>query len=453
MIQFKSVRDSFLLAVLSAATVVLLFALPAAAQQNEAIVRTAIEPEDDIRVGQRVTLRLDVLGVDGWASLPQLPRIDLPGALVYSPQSQGIRLNETIDGESYSGQRYEMWIYPQRTGEVRIPSFAVNTRIQQFGLKSEPVTKELPTKEIVFDVAMPPGASGTMNVICSTELKVQQRWRPERATAQVGDGVERVITRTIAGAPGMVLTPLKHANIQGIRVYPKQPRIDDSINRGELTGRRTDSVTYVFEQPGEYELPELALVWWDVDSKELREEILPGLIVDARPDADTAQVDDVATVPTEPERRSALPWIILFVLVVVLGGLCWRYRNVLQAMWQQIQHYYRASEPSIFRRFVRAARAGDPKATQRMLMQWLDRIEARNQPARLDSFLERFGDTATIQAAEEMIVAAQSPNDTAWNGHQLLAGVRAGRRRYKLRQRAPAQAQKLLPDLNPHLIN
>lgn len=414
------------------------------------IIRTSIEPSDDIVVGQRVLYQLDVLSAEGWASVSKIPRIETAGAIAYTPRSQSIRLNETIDGESYSGQRYEIWVYPQRTGVLKLPTLNVNVNVRTFGINGEKTTKRLKTNPIEFEVGLPAGVSEGTNLVCTGDLKVEQIWIPEQLTAVIGDGFERIIKRTIADSPGMVLRPLGTGDIDGIRVYPKQPQIDDSINRGELIGRRTDSLTYVFERPGEYELPELVFQWWDNDAMQLREEVLSGLTVEVRPSAEITRVVD-APVPTKSETRLAIPLTILL-FVFGLSYLCWRNRILLSEAWRQALYRHQSSEKSHFRRFVRAVGSNDAKATYRLLMRWLDCLEHPVQPARLDRFLAEYGDRAAIQAAEEMILAAQTSTMAQWRGGQLLEGMRKARKSYQLSVSLSAANRFRLPEINPQVL-
>lgn len=51
----------------------------------------------------------------------------------------------------------------------------------------------------------------------------------------------------------------------GLGVYPKPPVVEDAMQRGEFTGQRVETVTYICEQPGTYTLPALtipALLRW-----------------------------------------------------------------------------------------------------------------------------------------------------------------------------------------------
>ena len=46
----------------------------------------------------------------------------------------------------------------------------------------------------------------------------------------------------------MAMLDLAFAAPPGVRVYVDPPQTDDRVERGDLTGRRTDRVTYVFER-------------------------------------------------------------------------------------------------------------------------------------------------------------------------------------------------------------
>ncbi|MEJ2315837.1 MAG: hypothetical protein P8Y83_02625 [Gammaproteobacteria bacterium] len=81
------------------------------ASANDLIVRSSVIPEQPW-IGQRVILQIDVLALDAWAKVSRFGNIELAGAYVLPPVDQGQRLQETVDGTVYSGQRYQISIYP-----------------------------------------------------------------------------------------------------------------------------------------------------------------------------------------------------------------------------------------------------------------------------------------------------------------------------------------------------
>ncbi|MEM9658159.1 MAG: hypothetical protein AAF961_07340 [Planctomycetota bacterium] len=151
----------------------------ALAASDDVILRASLDPSEDALVGQRIRLTIDVLGRDGWANLPKLPRPDLLGAVVYVPDGQAVRLNEIVEGGSYAGQRYELWIYPQRAELLTIPSFDVGVEIAQFGVGQEPQMTPMATSPLSVDVGSPPGAEAFAGLICTTRFDASQVWSSE----------------------------------------------------------------------------------------------------------------------------------------------------------------------------------------------------------------------------------------------------------------------------------
>jgi hypothetical protein len=67
------------------------------------------------------------------------------------------------------------------------------------------------------------------------------------------------------------------------------------------------------------------------------------------------------------------------------------FRRQIYARWQQWQQARRERESFFFRQFVKSARSNDPKAAFNSLMRWLDHIHTGPGAARLDVFLNQYG--------------------------------------------------------------
>ena len=120
-------------------------------------------------------------------------------------------------------------------------------------------------------LARPPGTRPGQLVITSRDLKVEESWKPEPANnAKVGDAFVRTLQWTAGDVTGMAFPPLKPAPIRGLGTYAAEPVVADTEDRGSLHGARTDQVTYVCKTGGHFEIPPLAVTWWDPEAKELR---------------------------------------------------------------------------------------------------------------------------------------------------------------------------------------
>ena len=75
------------------------FALPLTAT-DDIITRTKITPES-AWVGQRMTLKIDVLGKDGWAQITDLENLEIPNCYRLPAGNSRVRLQEKIEGADY----------------------------------------------------------------------------------------------------------------------------------------------------------------------------------------------------------------------------------------------------------------------------------------------------------------------------------------------------------------
>jgi hypothetical protein len=409
---------------------------------EDVILRTSTEPAE-AWVGQRVRLNIEVLGADGWAQIPDLPEIEIPGAYVMRTESQGVRLNESIGRTNYTGQRYQLSIYCQRPGTLEIPPMPVTAVLKQWGINAEETPYELTTPPTSLVCKVPPGAEGIQGLISTTRLEAEQTWSSQPDTAAPGDAVTRTISLSADDVSAMAFPPMQHPEIEGVAIYPGQPSVNDQTDRGALRGRREESVTYVFEKPGEVALPEIVLSWWDIGNQRLRRIELPGLEIAVEGELAPEPAVEPAVAVEEPEPSRG-PLIAATVLVIVLG----LWLGLRLGRWYQASRQARLeSEPFAFRQLNTALRGQDAHAISASIMRWLDRLDPGPRPARLDLFLADHGDEAT-RASASALARCLASGDPFAEGRQLARGLKAARHRLLRARRNQTHADGALPKLN-----
>ena len=418
------------------------------AQDEDLVVRVVTEPSDSVFVGQRIAMSIDVLARDVWANLPGFSRFDVPGAIVLAPPNNAVRLSEQLRGDSFIGQRYEWWIYPQRPGKLVIPSLELDVELKEFGVGKVPSHKPAATDELSINVTYPEGVPAEAGLICTTDLEARQSWKPESGSLEVGDGIVRTITRTINDTPAMILSEITFGEISGVKSYGKQPDLEDRFNRGQVVGQRTDAVTYIFEQPGAVELPSVRVSWWDLEKKQLESIDLDGITLQIEPATETASSPTPSTsneaAPPELDARVVLACLAALIAVAVV---VFRYRAVISGRLQRWHDAVANSEHSYFRRFATAARSSDPRMTLQALMRWLDVANEHDVAPRLDQFLDRYGDA---QAAEQLALLERAVDSQleSWDASQLVSSIQQARRRWLTSQRKRVTASR--NPLPPH---
>lgn len=428
-------------------------ALPATAlratETTPVVVRSAVQPESGIWVGQRVIYQLDTLVKDGWAKVQRMPDVQVSGAIVVRMETQGVRLNETIDGDAYTGQRYELLLFPQRGGEISVPAIPLAIEISQWGDSTLKQAVQKTAPALTFTARTPPGAEKIHGLISTERLSADQTWQPETSELSVGDTLERRITFSADNVSAMVFTPLVFAGAEAFDVYPKPPEVEDRYDRGDLTARRVEAVTYVFKRTGRVELPSVTITWWDLSRKALRKTVLPSRTFNVAPSAAARATSPMASVDAAPSSRR---WIYGGAFILLATVLAVRFGKPLQRRWRTWRSQRQHAEKAFFGHFVHTAREGNPADTLGALMRWLDRIHDGQQAARLDRFLQSFSNDQGKTAAEALVRAADSKAPVKWQGRGLANSMTQARRRWLARRRLSEKGSHL-PLLNPQSFN
>lgn len=384
----------------------------------DVLVRTKGEPTSPL-VGQKVILTIDVLAKDGWATINSLPLLEIPGAYLHRYETQGTRLNETINGASYSGQRYELYLFAYNPGELNVKSFPVEVEIKTWGEGSSSKTETLTTRPIQFLVKAPDGVKPGEYVPVTPRLEAKQHWSSEEAEYTTGDAVESKVTRKAEDISGMIFVPFEPPLIDGLRCYPGQPEVSDTFNRGVLTGTRVDTMTCVFEKPGTFTFPEQTVSYWNVTNEQLDSIVLQ---------------ETSFTVKGGPEKQL----MGTTAAGVSTGGGFWLYTISVAALsciflflfrarifayierWQKKNNFY---EKQLFNDIEKTVKEGDKQKMLGAILGWLDTLPGLPMPARLDEFV-------TIAGGKELsVLIGDLQTIEEWNAEEC-------RRVYELLGRA-----------------
>ena len=411
------------------------------------LIRTEAKPKDNIVVGQRVILQVDVLAPDGWAQIKGVRDFSVEGTQVVRYESQGTRLSETIQGRAFTGQRYELSLFPRRDGIVTVPSIPVEVEVSRWGSKDGKQSKWVQTPEVTFQVRVPPGAEGVQGLISTPGLTATQKWEPEQQKFKVGETIKRTIELSGRDISGMAFTPLHFKSIEMVSVYPAEPRVDDRFDRGTLSGKRVETVTYVFAGEGTVELAEIVIPWWDIDMKKLQQAVLPALKLEIDP-SPMATRGETGSETAQGQTKFLPRWLViaLIALAALLVLAAFYHRRIL-SWWTQWQQARREQEDFYLKQFAKMARSNDPKAAFNSLMHWLDRIHPGPGAARLDEFLQRYGDKKSLVEADRL-EQALSKGSTGWSGKPLVEAMNTARQNWRKTQQT-GEAVMSLPPLNP----
>ncbi|MBM7061823.1 BatD family protein [Pseudomonas sp. UL073] len=340
---------------------ILLGVLPLLAlAEPKVLVEGRLNPTGTAMVGSTVRLEVDLL-VDTWFTAePQLPILNLPGALVMPPSSEATHLTVQRDGETLFGLRFSYLITPNQAQEFQIPALTIQVNP---GQGSGPVTVRSAPLSLL--ARLPEGVAPGQQLLVAQNLKFTQQLVRSQDALRVGDNLVRRLTIDADGAQAMLIPAPAFAEVDGLKRYVKTPQVLPlSDGRGGITGgRRVDEVSYVIDQAGHHELPAIELHWWDTASNRQRTSSVPAVEFDAV--ANTAYqapfsiAEDLQKLGQHARVRIAQHWLLLAALVLI-GGLAWywgapwwrRARQALQRRRAERQQAYLQSAEYAWRQIA-----------------------------------------------------------------------------------------------------
>ena len=415
-------------------------------------VELQVDPAEPY-VGQRAKLRLILKTNSFFRGAPTFRLPDPRGAIVRQESAFAVNGSESIDGETFATQTWDLDLYAQSDRAIRVPPIEVTMQVAEGGTKTIPVTTR--TEALEVQPKRPDGVEADQYVPAAKGFTMAVMLDPADGTGlQVGDALTRTVTMAIEDAPGMLIAPLPTFERTGMRAYPSEPRVEDKSDRGSLTGTRIESVSYAFEQPGTYELPGYEVPWFDLASGTLKTASVPAVTVEVAANPDLAagttagpggEGDAAGSADLDDDRL----WIPLAGLLTMLAAawVAWRrFGPQIEAKLAAARAAREASEAASFERFEAACESGDPHAALNALLAWVDRRAAPDTGS-LEALADAHPPLRTALAELDAHLFVAEPRTGPWRGEPLRAAVAAARdEAQRVDERAAADP---LPTLNP----
>jgi hypothetical protein len=350
-------------------------------------------------------------------------------------------MTKKIDNRDWQVLRYPLALYPQRAGLLEVPPIDVRF-VTSAGFGTPRKSFEFKTEPTQLTITLPPGVKQGDLVVTTDSFKLDYDWQPATGAANTGDAVTLSVMRKAGGISAMLLPPLPVFRVDGLAAYPQTPGVKDRTNRGDLTGERSDAITWVVEKPGIYEIPGIRFQWWDPASRELKQQVVPGLSLDIQSTTPEGLIPATAEESGSYLRQFSTPWLfgVAGLLVVVCWLIFWRRRrsNDLQ------------NEKSAFTGLARACKDNHAGDAYSALHAWIGyfpgTVKLHTRPVTLAEFARMCEDRQLDHDLQELQEALVSSTG-GWQGHELLQSLQRVRRSIS-RQKTLRSKGRLAP-LNP----
>ncbi|GAL18002.1 BatD [Vibrio maritimus] len=220
-------------------------------------------------IREQVILYIEVATPRWFTGGTRISGFGMPDLIVKQRNQLATNYTERKNGQTWSRQRWEITLYPQQSGEYRLPKVPVRVQVSaQDGLT---VSGTLYTEPMSLFTYLP-DASFTQDEpwFSAQDVKVNESWKASSEDLKAGDSLVRTLNIEAADTLSILLPPLGEQSVEGVKGYPKPSVLNDSQTRGVYKSKRTDEVTYILTTGGEVTFPKQEIRWWDVESQSVK---------------------------------------------------------------------------------------------------------------------------------------------------------------------------------------
>ena len=210
------------------------------------------------------------------------------------------------------------------------------------------------------------------NWVATTRFEVEESFNKTLDELKPGDALIHTISLSADNLPAMMLPTVTAKKMQGIAIYQKPPQVTDKVNRGDYFAERTEVLTYVFEQPGDYQLPAQTFYWWNLESQSLESIELPAYTLNVSSLSGAAETKGDDQQISEQSNTVDITSIIKYagkVIVVLLTALVVVLKLRKLFTRYRMQHSTTLSEKALRRKFEKACRENEPEKAIRLFYQ------------------------------------------------------------------------------------
>lgn len=430
---------------------------------------------DEIHVQQQLLLRVRILHAVDFSRGATLEPLVIDGAMV---RELGERtFTKTVDSTRFAVFERSYAVFPQRSGELLIPSLGFRAVVgggssffDPFGTRGRQArTISLHSAEKRLRVL--PTIDNASPWLPASVLTLVETWDKDPQQLRAGDSVTRTLTLRAHGLTAAQLPPLPVPTVDGLRFYPDQPRLEDAPQDSGITGSRIESTAMIAERAGKFVLPPIELRWWDTVNRRFETALIPGHTLDilppdgsagstvpARtPDAMPADAaPPVAAVTPPPATRQpaspSWPWMIATLLLTLTtlfsAWQWWRATRHRQTMPSPVPAPEHGADPdAALAAFDAACRSSDPMRIWTTLAAWGAAVCPQQNIRSAGDAVAAMQDVTLSAEYRRLLESTYGSGDIAFDADALCRIVTALHERHRCKHVTTDHRHTALPPL------
>lgn len=261
------------------------------------------------------------------------------GNVKTQPLGEPARFEKAINGIPYSVYEVRYALFPEQAGQLIIEPMHFEAEVgPSYSSLFDPLNRQpsqrirLQSEARKIEILPRPQDWTGAPWLPATELTLEEEWS-DLDQLKVGDPITRTVVLQVVGQPSSQLAELLTTTPSGIKAYPDQAVLEDSISAEGINGLRKEQLAYIPEQGGEILFPALTIRWWNTRTQKeeiaeipARRVLISGSGTASRTTASTKSTLEEKTAPEpRPDNQNEKPSniSIKWMGISLLMGLGW----------------------------------------------------------------------------------------------------------------------------------
>ncbi len=373
---------------------------------------------------------------------------------------------EMRDGRQYKVIERRYAIFPIQSGKIEIaPTFFEGRLIEKggqnrsFGFFSMPSGRLLRRYSPAISVNVKPKDSTFTgkNWLPSSNLTLHANWSIPPEQAKTGEPITLTIGMIANGLRAEQLPQLELTLPDNLKVYNDKAVLHNEANSDEIIGTRQEKFVIIAPQAGTYQIPEIKLAWWDINTNTQKFATIPATtlkatgagaatainpapkatesklkaqpLINKEPKSITPKPSEISQTngtetetETKPQNNSSF-WfytaITFFLLSIILSYLLWQqYSATPKTVVNKKPRNKPLSYAGSLQKIKHACETQDGKQLRNALNVWgSSYLGLRN--ANLQKIMDTVKDADLQNEIQLLMKALYSPEKSQWNAGKL----------------------------------
>jgi len=354
-----------------------------------------------VYVQQPFKVTITVLTATWYTEPLDFENIQIPNAFTL-PFDQTTPGMYNVQGKQYAGLQFYYIVFPYQAGEFTLPPIHITATTPPEGSAVAAKVK-ISTPARHFTVKPVPDKLKGANWLVAKNIFISEHWNRSLHHLKAGDIIERTITIQARGTLPQFIPPLQREELSFAHTYLQEAELDDERNDYDANGKLRQTITYLLEKEGDFELPAINIDWWNPLNSRLYKKTAAGVRIHVAANPNLGMIATIrdslsATETTHTTRAvkkgpytiAGIPWYwCLIYLLAASAVLYWLLKGIGRAV-QAVKTRRRAylqSEPFWFRRLLHLSNS--PTALVHHLYPWWDRLPPHNKRSSVTDALQQ----------------------------------------------------------------